>query len=150
MQMPETEEEAQTPSLDDDGFESLDGNGSCDSNKEEQDISFTAEEYETVVKNSPVHDSNDNGLVILKSCPKYKQNDINLSICCCKSNGDDCEVANVDKQCVDETVEILVTDDKNIGHNCSLEMNCVPCAVKMEEFAKGTMSLYIRCKRTVK
>lgn len=145
--MPEAEE-AQTPSLDDDGFESLDGNGSCDSNKEEQDISFTAEEYETAVKNSPVHnDSTENGLVIVKSCPKFKQNDINLSLCCCKNDANGCnavaanclEKAKADKQMVDECVK-TISDDK-VGprnHKCSFDINCVPvCAVVNKSDNKG-------------
>ncbi|XP_065202605.1 protein phtf [Planococcus citri] len=125
MQMPE-DDSPQTPTtLDDDGFESLDGNGSCDSNKEEQDISFTAEEYETAVKNSPVHDSIDNGLVIVKSCPKYNKKDISLSTCC-KSMGAAC--AKHDKQIADECVKITLNGDKTVSNkrNCSFEINCVP------------------------
>lgn len=74
MQVPEAEEETQAPALDDDGFESLDGNGSCDSNKEEQDISLTAEEFESVLKSSPVHgDAVDNKLVFKTCCPKFSK-----------------------------------------------------------------------------
>lgn len=82
MQVPEADEETQAPVLDDDGFESLDGNGSSDSNKEEQDISLTAEEYETVLKNSPVHgDQEVEKKLVFKTCclTNFKQKD-NISL----------------------------------------------------------------------
>lgn len=82
MQMPEADEETQAPVLDDDGFESLDGNGSSDSNKEEQDVSLTADEYETVLKKSPIHGDQavEKKLVFKTCCPtNFKQKD-NISL----------------------------------------------------------------------
>lgn len=121
MQVPETEEEPQTPNLDDDGFESLDGNGSCDSNKEEQDISLTAEEYENVIKNGPVlNDSLENDLVMCKRCPKYKKNEIDLSTNRNKNHdkSDACNVCDtiVDKQISNDCIQINF-NDRSIPHS---------------------------------
>ncbi len=115
MHVPEAEEEALTPTLDDDGFESLDGNGSCDSNREEQDISLTAEEFETVSKSSPVQNETiDTGLVIGKRCPKFIQNDINLSISHRNNKNLDVseeDVVRIEKRTSSDCVEVTLTED---------------------------------------
>lgn len=130
MQVPEADEETQTPVLDDDGFESLDGNGSSDSNKEEPDISLTAEEYETVLKSSPVHSEPVEKKLVFKTCcpTNFKQKD-NISLSKSRSNIFESLALNtsdVDQLTInDECIQITPLEDKESAwrENCSSNTN---------------------------
>lgn len=101
------DEEIQLPSLDDDGFESLDGNGSSDS-KEEQDISLTPAEFETVIKNnSTTCDTSGNGLVLLKCCPKFSRQNGNVP-----NSNDDC--GDRHSFSAEDSFKVSVIDDKKV------------------------------------
>lgn len=126
------EDENQLPTMDDDGFESLDGNGSSDSNKEEQDISLTPAEFETALKNNSVRgDSYENSLVILKCCPKFsRQNNVpNQSICKNAGNDGDDHTNLAENQC---SVEHCLKVPTAVGKNLNNESDSLTDVQKVE------------------
>lgn len=147
MHMPEAKEQQITAQYDD-GFESLDGSGSCDSNKEEPDMSLTAEEYDTAMKSSPLHNEPiENSLVIHKSCPKYsKKNDTHVISYCCEHCGSNNQYLTT-SQHIPSECSMLITSNVNCmnSKNCSLENKRTMKAEDDKSTYLNRSSMFILC-----
>lgn len=147
MHMPEAKEQ-QIIAQYDDGFESLDGSGSCDSNKEEPDMSLTAEEYDTAMKSSALHNEPiENSLVIHKSCPKYsKQSDTHVISYCCEHCGSNNQYLTT-SQHIPSECSMLITANVNCmnSKNCSLENKRIMKAEDDKSTNLNQSSTFILC-----
>lgn len=122
--------------MDDDGFESLDGNGSSDSNKEEQDLSLTAAEFETALKNSPVHgDSSETDLVIFKCCPKFNRQSTNVSSQhFCKNDKDYNSGEQMNSTDNEFNTENCFNNNEKMNHmNSEEDASAINCASVLED-----------------